>query len=162
MSLVSEATTSVAALAGGAVDVDFDLTVLIQIGLFVVLLIVVKPMLLDPMLKLFEERERRIDGAKLEARQMDEASAGALSKFEAEMQKVRSSANAERDKVRGEALKAESELLAKVREKTTAKLDDGRKTAAGEVTKARASLDAESRELARLLASRVLGREVHE
>ncbi len=162
MSLVSEATTSVAALAGGAVDVDFDLTVLIQIGLFVVLLVVVKPMLLDPMLKLFEERERRIDGAKLEARQMDEASAGALSKFEAEMQKVRSSANAERDKVRGEALKAESDLLAKVREKTSAKLDEGRKAASTDVTKARASLDAESRELARLLASRVLGREVHE
>jgi F-type H+-transporting ATPase subunit b len=148
--------------ASGAVDVDFDLTMLVQIGLFLVLLIVIKPLLLDPMLKLFEERERRIDGAKLEARHMDQQSAGALAKFEGEMQKVRSSANAERDKVRAEALKAESELLARVREKTTAKLDEGRKVAAGEVSRVRQGLAGESRELARLLASRALGREVHE
>lgn len=162
MSLVSEATTNLAGLAQAAVDVDFDLTVVIQIALFLVLLIVVKPVLLDPMLKLFEERERRIDGAKLEARHMDEASAGALSKFESEMQKVRASANAERDKVRAEALKAESDLLASVREKTTTHLEGGRKSAAAEVAKARQALQAESREIARMLASRALGREVHE
>lgn len=166
MSLVSEATTTLTSLvsssAGGAVDVDFDLTVLIQVGLFLVLLIVVKPMLLDPMLKLFEERERRIDGAKLEARHMDEASAGALSKFETEMQKVRASANSERDKVRADALKVEADLLANVREKTAAQLEEGRKVSSGEVVKARQALQAESRELARLLASRALGREVHE
>ncbi len=163
--LVSEATTTTimtTALAGGAVDVDFDLTVLIQIALFLVLLIVIKPILLDPMLKLFEERERRIDGAKLEARQMDAQSAGALTKFESEMNKVRSSANAERDKVRNEAVKAETELLATVRAKTTAKLDEGRKVATAEVTKVRQGLQGDSRELARMLASRALGREVHE
>lgn len=161
MSLVNT-TTNLASFAQAAVDVDFDLSVLIQAGLFLVLLVVVKPVLLDPMLKLFEERERRIDGAKLEARKMDEASAGALTKFEAEMAKVRSSANAERDKVRAEAVKAEGELLAKVREKTATKLEAGRKAAAEETKKARMALEAESRELGRALASRALGREVHE
>jgi F-type H+-transporting ATPase subunit b len=148
--------------AQGAVDVDFDKTVFIQAALFLILLFVIKPLLLDPMLKLFEERERRIDGAKLEARKMDEASAGALSKFEAEMNKVRASANAERDKVRAEALKAESELLGKVRERTATKLESGRKANSEEEKRARSSLEAESRELARLLASRALGREVTE
>lgn len=148
--------------AGGAVDVDFDLTVVGQIVLFLVLMAILKPTLFDPMLKLFEERERRIDGAKLEARQMDAESAGALTKFETEMNKVRTSANAERDKVRGEAVKAETELLANVRAKTSAKLDEGRKVAAGEVTKVRQGLASDSRELARMLASRALGREVHE
>jgi len=165
MSLVTGATTSLesfARAAQGAVDVDFDKTVFIQAALFLILLFVIKPLLLDPMLKLFEERERRIDGAKLEARKMDEASAGALSKFEAEMNKVRASANAERDKVRAEALKAETELLGKVRERTTVKLESGRKANAEEEKRARTNLDAESRELGRLLASRALGREVTE
>ena len=40
-------------------------------------------MLFDPMLKLFEEREKRIDGAKVQARHIDEKSAGALTKYEA-------------------------------------------------------------------------------
>jgi F-type H+-transporting ATPase subunit b len=162
MSLINGATTTWASLAGGAVDVDFDKSAFIQAALFLVLLFVIKPILLDPMIKLFEERERRIDGAKLEARHMDQESAGALAKFEKEMAAVRSSANTERDKVRAEALKAEGDLLAKVRERTAAKLEQGRKVAADEAKKARQGLDAESRELARALASRALGREVHE
>jgi len=165
MSLVTGATTSLASLARSAqaaVDVDFDKTLFIQAALFLVLLFVIKPLLLDPMLKLFEERERRIDGAKLEARKMDEQSAGALSKFEGEMNKVRASANVERDKVRAEALKAESDLLGKVRERTAAKLEAGRKANTEEEKRARSGLETESRELARLLASRALGREVTE
>ena len=165
MSLATGATTSWASLARSAqaaVDVDFDKTLFIQAALFLVLLFVIKPLLLDPMLKLFEERERRIDGAKLEARKMDEQSAGALSKFEGEMNKVRASANVERDKVRAEALKAESELLGKVRERTASKLESGRKANAEEEKRARSGLEIESRELGRLLASRALGREVTE
>ena len=44
----------------GAVNVDFDLTVVGQIVLFVTLMLVLKPWLFDPMLKLFEEREKRV------------------------------------------------------------------------------------------------------
>src|SRR6266568_1351766 len=69
---------------GGGVEVDFDLTVVGQIVLFLFLFIVLKPMLFDPMLHLFEERERRIDGAKLLARKIDEKSAGALTTYETE------------------------------------------------------------------------------
>src|SRR5689334_10490485 len=100
---------------GGGVEVDFDLTVVGQVVLFVFLFIVLKPMLFDPMLHLFEERERRIDGAKLLARKIDEKSAGALTTYETEMAKARAAANAERDKIRNEGLKTESEILARVR-----------------------------------------------
>ena len=48
---------------GGGVDVDFDATLLIMVGLFVFLWIVLKPLLFDPMLRLFEERERQVDKA---------------------------------------------------------------------------------------------------
>jgi F-type H+-transporting ATPase subunit b len=87
---------------GGGVVVDLDVTLVGQIVLLLVLLAVLKPLLFEPMLKLFEERERRIDGAKLQARRLDEASAGALTKYEAEMQKARSAGNLERDKLRAE------------------------------------------------------------
>jgi len=60
-------------------------------------------MLFDPMLKLFAEREKRIDGAKLEARKIDEKSGEALTKYDTEMGKARALANLERDKIRAEA-----------------------------------------------------------
>ena len=52
---------SMSALKEGAVNVDFDATLLVEMVVFTVLCIVLKPILFDPMLKLFAEREKRID-----------------------------------------------------------------------------------------------------
>jgi F-type H+-transporting ATPase subunit b len=147
--------------AEGGVEVDFDLTLVGQIIVFIVLFLILKPLLFDPMLHLFEERERRIDGAKLLARKIDEKSASALSTYETEMAKARTSANAEREKLRNEGLKAESEILARVRGATARLMEDGRKQMQTEVQGARAALQNETGPLARELATRVLGREVH-
>src|ERR1700679_1026688 len=111
---------------GGGVDVDFDATLLFMVALFLFLWIVLKPLLFDPMLKLFEERERRVDGAKLLARKIDEKSASALTQYENEMQKARASAGAERDRIRAEGVKREAEILAQVRAQTAATLEAGR------------------------------------
>jgi F-type H+-transporting ATPase subunit b len=146
--------------AGGGVVVDLDVTLIGQVVLFVVLWIVLKPMLFEPMLKLFEEREKRIEGAKLQARKMDEASAGALSKYEAEMQTARTAGNAERDKLRAQGAKEESDILGEVRKSTTATMDEGRKQLAAQVTEVRKALTGQSAALGRELAARVLGHEV--
>jgi F-type H+-transporting ATPase subunit b len=145
-----------------AVTVDFDATVAAQAVLFVLLLLVLKPLLFDPMLKLFEEREKRIIGAKLQARRLDEASAGALAKYEAEMQRARAVGNTERDRMRAEGSKQENEILAKVRQSTSKTLEEGRKKLAGEVATVRTSLGREASALGRELAGRVLGRQVGE
>jgi F-type H+-transporting ATPase subunit b len=145
----------------GGVEVDFDGTALLMVGLFIVLWIILKPLLFDPMLKLFEERERRTDGAKLLARKIDEKSATALATYESEMAKARASASAEREKIRNEGLKAEAEILARVRAETAKTIEDGRKQMQAQVTQARAQLQTEVATIAKDFASRALGREVH-
>jgi F-type H+-transporting ATPase subunit b len=144
----------------GGVDVDLDGTVVVQVALFVVLLLVLKPVLFDPMLKLFEERERRIEGARVQARKIDEKSAGALAEYEKAMAKARGEANAERDRLRAEGMKVEAEILAKVRKETAQALDEGKKKTLEEAARVRTALKAETTVLAKELASRVLGREV--
>lgn len=146
--------------AGGGVVVDLDVTVVAQIVLFLFLLAFLKPVLFDPMLKLFEEREKRIDGAKLQARQMDEASAGALSKYESEVHKARATGNAEREQLRAEGARAENEIMGRVRAATAHRLDEGRRNLQTEVEQVRKALRVESATLAKQLASRVLGHEV--
>ncbi|HSY24376.1 MAG TPA: ATP synthase F0 subunit B [Polyangiaceae bacterium] len=143
-----------------AIDVDFDATFLIQLVLFVALTLILKPLLFDPMLKLFEEREKLTDGAKAQARKMDEKSATALAEYEAAMAKARAAANVERERVRAEGLKREAEILAAVRTSTTKVLEDGKKTAQAEAQRARASLKADAPKLAEELVERVLGRKV--
>ncbi len=148
------------AAAPQAISVDFDATFLVQLVLFAGLTLVLKPLLFDPMLKLFEEREKRIDGAKLQARKMDEKSASALAKYETEMARARASANAEREKIRAEGVKREQEVLAAVRASTTKTIEEGKRAALAEAEQVRARLKAEAGNLARDVAGRVLGREV--
>ena len=149
-----------AASAPQAITVDVDWTFLVQIGLFVGLTLILKPVLFDPMLKLFEEREKRIDGAKLQARRIDEKSVTALTKYDGEMAKARAAGGLERDKIRTEALKREQEILATVRAATAKTLDDGKRLAQAEADRARTALKNDATVMARDLASRVLGREV--
>lgn len=148
------------AAAPQAISVDFDATFLIQLVLFTGLTLVLKPLLFDPMLKLFEEREKRIDGAKLQARKMDEKSATALAKYETEMARARATANAERERIRAEGVKREQEVLAAVRASTTKIIEEGKRAAFAEAEQVRAKLKTEAGALARDVAGRVLGREV--
>jgi F-type H+-transporting ATPase subunit b len=157
---VLNALTEALGLAEGGVDVDVNGTAIIHFGLLVVLLFTLKPLLFDPLLKLFEEREKRIDGAKKQARSVDKKSAQAEAEFDAEMGKARAAGNAERERLRAEGVKAENEVLAKVRAETAALLENGRKQAAELRDKARAELQADAGSLGRELAKRALGREV--
>ena len=155
-----EAVLSVAGLAPQAITVDVDLTFVVQLVLFVALTLVLKPLLFDPMLTLFEERERRTDGAKAQARKIDETSATALAKYEAEMTRARAAANAEREKLRAQALAREQEILSGVREAAAKVMEDGKHAAHAEADRVRAALKTQAGETARELATRVLGREV--
>jgi F-type H+-transporting ATPase subunit b len=142
------------------IDVDVDATFVVQLVLFVVLTLILKPVLFDPMLKLFEERERRTDGAKKIARETDEKSSSALTTYEEGMAKARASGAAERERVRAEGIKREQEILAAVRAATSKVVDEGKLKAHAEAAKVRAVLQTDAQTLARDLATRVLGREV--
>jgi F-type H+-transporting ATPase subunit b len=150
-----------AALAPSSpIVVDVDATFVVQLVLFVVLTLVLKPVLFDPMLKLFEERERRTDGAKKRARETDAKSSSALTTYEEGMAKARAAGAAERERVRAEGIKREQEILAAVRAATAKAVDDGKQKAHAEAAKVRAVLQTDAQTLARDLATRVLGREV--
>jgi F-type H+-transporting ATPase subunit b len=146
--------------AAQAISVDVDATFLVALVLFVGLTLILKPVLFDPMLKLFEEREKRIDGAKAQARKIDEKSVTALTKYEGEMALARAAGGLERDRIRAEGLKREQEILAAVRATAAKTLEDGKRAAQTEADRARTALKGDTTSMARDLASRVLGREV--
>lgn len=150
----------VLAAAPQAVNVDFDLTFLVQLVLFVALTLILKPLLFDPMLRLFEARERLIDGVKSQARHIDEKSAGALAKYERGMSDARAVGNAERDKVRSQGVQREQEILGAVREATARSVEDGKRAMYAEAERTRAALQADVQAIAQDLAARALGREV--
>jgi len=150
----------VSSAAAGGVNLDFDATLFVQVGFLIVLWLVLKPVLFDPMLKLFEEREKRIEGAIKKARKIDEESAEAMSAYNEQVAKARAEGATEREKLRAEGLRKESDLLTKVRNETQKKVDEARTKIQKDVAVVRAELQPQTRELAKDFAKRVLGREV--
>jgi len=166
MSLLSVSTSHSASLfssglsEGGGVNVDLDATLLVPIALFVVLLLILKPLLFEPMLKLFEEREKRIEGTRRQASKEDERSAKALAKYEAVLAKAREAGSAERDALRAEGVRKEAETMARVRSLVASTIEQGRASLANEAKSARSDLADDAGALGRTIAARVLGREV--
>jgi F-type H+-transporting ATPase subunit b len=145
---------------GADVKVDFDLSFIAQIALFGLFIVILRPVLFEPMMKLFEEREKRTDGTRGEARKMDEKAASLVAKFEGEVEKVRHAANVERDRLRAETAKLEARILAEAKDSSNAIIEKGRAQIATEVAALRAELAAARPQLAEQIASKILGREV--
>lgn len=143
-----------------AVTVDFDKSVFVMMALFAILIVVLKPLLLDPMLRVFALREERTDGAKAEARAMQEKAAEILSNYEVQVEKVRAQATADRDALRKETARLEAEILAEARHAAEAIAQEGRLRIETEIAALGRDLDARAAGLAKEIGSRVLGREL--
>jgi F-type H+-transporting ATPase subunit b len=147
-------------LASGGVSIDFDRTVIVQMVLFVVLMLVLAPTLFRPLLRLFEEREKRTEGARADARQMQEKAVELLARYEAELTRVQQVAALERDKLRTETLQLEAKIIDEARQATMAIVEQGRERLNVEAAKIRSELEAKTRQVSVQIATSVLGREV--
>jgi F-type H+-transporting ATPase subunit b len=146
--------------SGSAVTVDLDLTFFAHFILFTAFVVLMKDLVLDPLLKVFDERERRTRGAIEGAREMDEQAIALKQDFEGKLEGVRREAAVDREKVRSRVKKAEAELMDSARSKAAEKLKTGTIEISAEVDRIRKDLDAQQDKLAAQIASRVLGREV--
>jgi len=151
--------TGLVAMSGG-VTLDFDNTVILQAALFTMLILLLKPLLFDPMLRVFALREERTEGAKATARELQERAGELLTKYEGELARVDRLAAEERDKLRAQTAKLEAEIMREARDAVAKIVDQGRKSIEAEVDKVRFDLGRESERTAALIVSRVLGREV--
>jgi F-type H+-transporting ATPase subunit b len=148
------------AASGSAVNVDFDKSVLLQMALFVVLVVVLKPMLFDPVLKVFALREQRTEGAKAEARELDERAGELLRKYEDELVRVQRVIGEERDRIRAETARLEAQILGEARRAAADIIDEGRRQIDAESNRIRLELGRQADGVAQAIARQALGREV--
>lgn len=148
------------AMSGGGISIDFDRTFVVQMVIFSALIVVLKPLLFDPVLRVFEEREKRTEGARAQARKLQEDAGALLRKYERELERVHQVAGEERDRLRAETTKLEAEILGEARAVTARLVEDGRKKIEADVGSIRFDLGRQTEQLSRDIATRVLGREV--
>lgn len=148
----------VLALAGG-VALDLDNTVVFQVGIFLVLMLILEPLLFNPVLRIFALREERTEGERARARTLEEDAGELLERYEREVARVNQVASEERDRARAETAKLETEILDEARRSVSKIVEEGRSRIDQEVQKMRFELGRESERLAQDVAGRVLGRE---
>jgi F-type H+-transporting ATPase subunit b len=148
-----------ALLSGGSI-IDIDGTAFVQLALFFIAFFALKALVFKPMLAVLDARDEAIDGAKELAKRLDVEVKEKQASFEAELRKVRGASGEERDRLRAEGLELERKLLEKVRVETQKLAADAKAKLDEEAALARQKLAAQRPELAREIASKVLGREV--
>ncbi len=147
-------------LFASAIQLEISAVTVAQFVLFGLFVTLLKPLLFDPLLRVFEEREKRTDGAKAEAREMDEKAGELLKQYEAELAKVRREAGLERERLRAETAKLEAKIMAEARAETAKIIETGKARIATEVQQLRKELEAQKPELAAQIATKILDREV--
>ena len=140
---------------------DFDLTFVLQMLVFASLIVVLRPLLFDPVLRVFEEREKRTEGARQAAREMQEEAGALLSRYEKELAKVQEVARQERDRSRAETARAEAELLTQARNAANQIVEAGRQRIERQRSEIEFVLGQQSERLAHSVAEAVLGRSLH-
>ena len=140
---------------------DFDLTFVLQMLLFASLIVVLRPLLFEPVLRVFEEREKRTDGARQSARQMQEEAGALLTRYEQELAKVHEVARQERERIRAETARNEAELFDRARESVNKIVEEGRQRIDRERRELQFGLGQQAERLARSVAEAALGRSLH-
>ena len=120
-----------------------------------------KDLIFDPMLRVFEERERRTAGAIVQARHMDEEAISLKQEYDAKLEGIRREASVDRERVRSKISSLEAKLSSEAREEVSAKLTVGLSALEREAETIRRNLAAQRGPLAAEIASKVLGREVN-
>jgi F-type H+-transporting ATPase subunit b len=142
-------------------NIDFDLSFVFQMVLFSALIVILKPLLFAPVLRVFEEREKVTEGARAEARRMQEEAGELLRRYEQELSRVNEVARQERETSRAQTARLEAEMMNKARDTANGIVDEGRKRIDAERRRIEFDLGRESERLARVMAETVLGRNLH-
>ncbi len=140
--------------------IDLDGTLLLQFGLFLIMLFVLSKFMFGPYLKLRQLRSESIEGAREKAEAMDVRAATIVSNYEVQLTSAKQKAAEGRQRLRLEAVDRERQILGAARDEAAKASAAARATLAKKSAETRTELQAQSGALAKQMASKILGREV--
>lgn len=140
--------------------IDVDGTLFIQFALFLLMLAILSRVLFRPYLKLRDERDKGIAGARHEAGEMEKRADQIVADYDAKLTRAKQRGADERAKVRADAAAHERQVLGAARDESARVINDARAKLQAQAASARRDLDAQAQALAKQMARKVLGREV--
>jgi F-type H+-transporting ATPase subunit b len=138
--------------------IDFDLTGLVQLGIFAVMALIATRLLFRPYVKMREDREAGIEGARVEAGRWSGEADTMLSDYRSKLAAARARAYKEQQAVRGQAAAHEREVTEKARADAQATVEDARARIGEQARAARDEMLPRAEELAEQIVGKLLAR----
>ena len=129
-----------------------------NVALFLLLIFPVNKLLVQPLLRVLDERAARTSGALAESQKLRDDARARRVELETRLAEIRARAQARRTAILGEGEIQERAALDAAREEASGIVDAVRQSVQGELAEARLVLPTDARLLAREVATRVLGR----
>ncbi|HEY2900826.1 MAG TPA: hypothetical protein VGL59_09645 [Polyangia bacterium] len=140
--------------------IDLDGTIFVQLGLFLLLMFILKRFLWNPYLRVRGERVSRVDGYREEAIKLEADAAARLARTEAELAEARRIGSGARAVARSEAQAREQTLLAEAQAAAQKTLAEARARLDAVLSGERGKLTVRAAEMGREAAAKILRREV--
>jgi F-type H+-transporting ATPase subunit b len=145
---------------GGSVNIDIDLTVFIQLGLFLVLMLILNKLVFQPFLRSNELREARTDKAREDAADIKARAEKLSTEYREALAAARADAAADRQALRTDGLSNKDTQVSAAREAAASTLAAAQAKASSQFDEARQALLADVDALSKQVAGKVLGRGV--
>lgn len=140
------------------VSIELDITFFIQIGLFLLLVYILNVLIYKPVLRVMEERGKKISGMEADASLADKEVEDKLASFRLELDKAKQSGNADRAILKKEGLDKEAELLGAAHAEAQKTLSAAKDKIAKEMDLALATLKGMTEDMGKDIADKVVGR----
>lgn len=137
-----------------------DGTLILHVIIILVMIYVLNATLYKPINKILESREKRTRGRLSEAQEVLKGVKEKLAEYEGSLRQARSEAYALAESQRGEAMMERQRRVNEMRNELAQAIATEKEAIQQQATQARASLEVESRLIARDISSRVLNRSV--
>ncbi|MEK7850784.1 MAG: hypothetical protein AAB275_02770 [Deltaproteobacteria bacterium] len=140
--------------------ISLNFTLFIQMGLFLVLMLILNRFVFRPMVALLEDREKRIKDPGADAKGMEAEVEKMRLKYEATLNDAKMKAIEERNRLRKEGTDREQELVKAAYKVSEETLSEVKGKIEKELSAARATLRIEAASISASVAEKLLGRAV--
>lgn len=140
--------------------INLDITLIIQMINFLVLLYVLNLILFRPIRNIIKERNQIIEGFNTDITSLTDEAQASLDQFEQKILEARKEGMARVQNMKDEGEETEAELIATTNEEVQGKIEEARQKVASDIQEARTQLQDQVQAFSLAVTEKVLGRSI--
>jgi F-type H+-transporting ATPase subunit b len=140
--------------------IEINLTIVIQVLQFLILVFVLNRLLFKPISQVMAERQKKISDWEVKTQSLKESVRTRIESYETHLQEARMQAQEQQEQLSDEVKEKEEERIGQISEEANRMVASTKKALEEETERLRVELRKQAAELSQIMAEKVLGRKV--